>query len=112
MAAAYVRTITGMPIADPTGGYRCYRREVLTSINLNSIISNGYSFLVEMAHTTWMKGFRIKEIPITFEDRRSGYSKMSMDIFKESLWIVWKLAFRHKFRRKPLQSAQEATCEQ
>jgi dolichol-phosphate mannosyltransferase len=62
-----------------------------------------------MAYTTWIKGFRIKEIPITFEDRRSGYSKMSMDIFKESLWIVWKLAFRYKFRRRPLRSGQEAT---
>lgn len=101
MAAAYVRIITGIPVTDPTGGYRCYRREVLAAIDLDSIISNGYSFLVETAHTTWMKGFRIKEIPITFEDRRSGYSKMNLDIFQESLWIVWKLTLRHGFRRTP-----------
>ncbi|MFC1498201.1 polyprenol monophosphomannose synthase [Verrucomicrobiota bacterium] len=101
-AATYVRIITGIPIADPTGGYRCYRREVLTEIDLDTVISNGYSFLVEMAHTAWMKGFRIKEVPITFEDRRAGYSKMNLDIFRESLWIVWKLAFRHGFRRRPM----------
>ncbi len=100
-AATYVRTITGIPVTDPTGGYRCYRREVLTTIDLDAVASNGYSFLVEMAHTTWMNGFRIEEIPITFVDRRSGYSKMNMDIFKESLWMVWRLAFRHGFRRAP-----------
>jgi dolichol-phosphate mannosyltransferase len=101
MAAAYVRLITGLPVADPTGGYRCYRREVLKKIDLDSVMSNGYSFLVEMAHKTWMKGFRIREIPITFEDRRSGYSKMNFGIFRESLWLVWKLAFRQGLRRRP-----------
>jgi dolichol-phosphate mannosyltransferase len=101
MAGTYVRFTTGIPVSDPTGGYRCYRRAVLTEIDLDNIISNGYSFLVEMVHTTWMKGFRIKEVPITFEDRRAGYSKMNLNIFRESLWIVWKLAFRYGFRRKP-----------
>jgi dolichol-phosphate mannosyltransferase len=101
LAATYVRVITGMPVHDPTGGYRCYRSEALAAINLDAVMSDGYSFLVEMAYTTWMKGFRIVEVPITFEDRRSGYSKMTMDIFRESLWIVWKLALRHGFRRRP-----------
>lgn len=100
-AATYVRLITGLPVTDPTGGYKCYRREVLTEIDLDTIISNGYSFQVEMSHTAWMNGFRIKEIPITFEDRRSGYSKMSGDILREALWIVWKLAFRYGWRRRP-----------
>jgi dolichol-phosphate mannosyltransferase len=100
-AASYVRLITGMPVTDPTGGYKCYRRAVLAAIDLDSIISNGYSFQVEMTHTAWMKGFRIAEIPITFVDRRSGYSKMSTVIFKEALWMVWKLAFRNAFRRSP-----------
>jgi len=100
-AATYVRLITGMPVTDPTGGFKCYRREVLTSIDLDSIISNGYSFQVEMTYNVWLKGFRIVEIPITFVDRRSGYSKMSKAILKEALWIVWKLAFRHGFRRTP-----------
>jgi len=100
-AATYVRLITGMPVTDPTGGFKCYRRNVLKAIDLDSIMSNGYSFQVEMTHTAWIKGFRIAEIPILFEDRRSGYSKMNTDIFREALWIVWKLAFRHGFVRRP-----------
>ncbi len=101
-AAKYVQIITGLPVTDPTGGYKCYRREVLEAIKLDSIISNGYSFQVETTHSAWMLGFRIKEVPITFEDRRSGYSKMSTKIFNEALWIVWKLVFRYGPRRKPL----------
>lgn len=100
-AASYVRLITGMPVTDPTGGFKCYRRRVLEAINLDKVMSNGYSFQVEMTHTAWMKGFRIAEIPITFVDRRAGYSKMSSSIFKEALWMVWKLALRNKFRRRP-----------
>ncbi|MCX7591380.1 MAG: polyprenol monophosphomannose synthase [Kiritimatiellae bacterium] len=101
MAATYVRAITGLPVHDPTGGYRCYRREVLEAVGLDQIMSNGYSFLVEMVHSAWMHGFRVVEIPIVFEERRSGYSKMSFDIFRESFWIVWRVAFRYGFRRRP-----------
>ncbi|MBL7114507.1 MAG: polyprenol monophosphomannose synthase [Kiritimatiellae bacterium] len=100
-AALYVRMITGMPVTDPTGGFKCYRRNVLSAIDLDIIQSNGYSFQVEMTHTTWNKGFCIAEIPITFVDRRAGYSKMNSVIFKEALWMVWKLALRNHFRRKP-----------
>jgi len=100
-AANYIRVITGMPVTDPTGGYKCYRREVLCAIDLDSVISNGYSFQVEMTHIAWMRGFRVVEIPITFEDRRSGYSKMNTSILREALWLVWKLALRHGFRRTP-----------
>ena len=100
-AATYVRLITGMPISDPTGGFKCFRRAVLESIPLDDIIANGYSFQVEMTHRAWMRGFRIGEVPITFVDRRTGYSKMSSDIFKEALWLVWKLALRNHFRRTP-----------
>lgn len=100
-AATYVRIITGMPVTDPTGGFKCYRREVLEAIDLDSIISNGYSFQVEMSHTTWLKGFRIAEIPIVFEDRHAGYSKMNSAIAKEALWLVWKLALRTGFHRRP-----------
>ncbi|MBC8453925.1 polyprenol monophosphomannose synthase [PVC group bacterium] len=100
-AALYVKLITGVPVTDPTGGFKCFRREVLEAINLSSIVSNGYSFQVEMTHTAWMKGFRITEIPITFVDRRAGYSKMASGIVKEALTLVWKLAFRNKFRRTP-----------
>ncbi len=101
-AATYVRLITGMPVHDPTGGFKCFRRAVLESMNLDKVMSSGYSFQVELTHTAWIKGFRIKEIPIIFEDRRSGYSKMNKDIMMEALRIVWKLAFRYRFRRKPL----------
>lgn len=100
-AATYVHLITGVPVTDPTGGFKCFRREVLEAIDLNAIESSGYSFQVEMTHTAWMKGFRITEIPITFVDRRAGYSKMDSKIFKEALVLVWKLAFRNGFRRKP-----------
>lgn len=100
-AGSYVRLITGMPISDPTGGFKCFRRRVLEAIDLDSIVSNGYSFQVEMTHTAWMKGFRVKEVPITFLDRETGYSKMSAAIAREALTLVWKLAFRHGFRRRP-----------
>ncbi|MCE9616209.1 MAG: polyprenol monophosphomannose synthase [Lentisphaerae bacterium] len=100
-ASTYVRLITGMPITDPTGGFKCFRREVLESIDLDNVMSSGYSFQVEMTHSAWMQGFRIKEIPIIFEDRRSGYSKMNRDIATEALRIVWKLALRNRFRRTP-----------
>jgi dolichol-phosphate mannosyltransferase len=100
-AALYVRLITGMPVTDPTGGFKCFRRRVLQAIDLAKVISSGYSFQVEMTHTAWMCGFRVAEIPIVFEDRRSGYSKMNRAIFKEALWMVWKLALQNGFRRRP-----------
>jgi len=99
--AMYVKLITGMPIEDPTGGYKCFHRRVLESIPLEKIKCNGYSFQIEMTHTAWMQGFRLKEIPITFEDRRSGYSKMSPKIVREALRKVWLLLFRNGFRRSP-----------
>jgi dolichol-phosphate mannosyltransferase len=97
--AFYVRTLTGMPFSDPTGGFKCYRRRVLECLHLDRIRSNGYSFQIETTYNAWMNGFRIAEIPITFEDRRSGYSKMSVHIFREALWLVWRLALRNCFRR-------------
>lgn len=100
-AGFYVQIITGMPFTDPTGGFKCYRRAVLETIDLDRIRSNGYSFQIEMTHTAWMLGFRIVEVPITFEERRSGLSKMSTDIVREALWMVWKLLYRCRFRRHP-----------
>jgi dolichol-phosphate mannosyltransferase len=84
-AAAYVKWITGMPFTDPTGGFKCFRRGLLESIDLDSIRSNGYSFQIEMTHTAWRRGFSIAEVPIVFEERRSGISKMSSDIVREAL---------------------------
>jgi dolichol-phosphate mannosyltransferase len=100
-AATYVWIITGMPVTDPTGGYKCYRREVLEAINLDRVMSNGYSFQVEMTHSAWTMGFRIAEVPIVFVDRRSGYSKMNRAILQEALMLVWKLALRNGLRRRP-----------
>lgn len=93
-AAKYVRFITGMPLNDPTGGFKCFRREVLEKIDLDDIISDGYSFQIEMNFRTWCNNFRIKEIPIIFTDRRSGHSKMSKKIVWEAIFTVWKLKFK------------------
>lgn len=100
-AGVFVRAVTGMPIMDPTGGFKCFRREVLEAIDFGKITSSGYSFQIEMSHNAWMKGFKIVEIPITFEDRRAGCSKMSKNIAVEAFFKVWKLAAAHWFRRTP-----------
>jgi dolichol-phosphate mannosyltransferase len=96
-----VRLVTGLPITDPTGGFKCFRRAVLEAIDLNAIHSNGYSFQIEMTHKAWMLGFRVGEVPIIFVDRREGHSKISRNIVWEALWVVWKLAAAHGFRRSP-----------
>jgi dolichol-phosphate mannosyltransferase len=100
-ASYYVRVITGLPVADPTGGFKCFRRSVLEAIELDRVRSNGYAFQVEMTYKAWMKGFRIKEIPIMFTDRFAGRSKMSGRIVREALWMTWALAASHGFRRWP-----------
>lgn len=89
----YARLILNLPIADSTGGFRCYRREVLETIDLDTIHSNGYSFQIEMAYRARRAGFTIGEIPIIFPDRRVGQSKMSRRIVAEALITVWKLRF-------------------
>lgn len=101
-AAIYVRMITGMPFTDPTGGFKCFRRCVLEAIPLADIESSGYSFQVEMTHTAWRIGCPIVEVPIVFEERRSGASKMSKNIIYEALGIVWKLFFRAHFKSRPV----------
>lgn len=93
-ANKYTRFVTGMPIEDATGGYKCFRRRVLEAINLNKIKSNGYSFQIEMNYKTWKLGFRIKEVPIIFMDREKGHSKMSRKIVREAVIMVWKLRLR------------------
>jgi dolichol-phosphate mannosyltransferase len=93
-ASIYTRVITGMPVMDPTGGFKCFRRVVLENIDLDGIKSNGYSFQIEMNFKTYKKNFRIKEIPIVFMDRVEGVSKMSKKIVREAITMVWKLRFR------------------
>ena len=100
-AGLYVKIILGMPFTDPTGGFKCFTRRVLEAIDLDHINSNGYSFQVEMTHRAWMKGFKIVETPIVFEERRSGESKMSKRIVFEALAEVWRLFFSARCRRKP-----------
>jgi dolichol-phosphate mannosyltransferase len=96
-ASIYTRVITGMPVMDATGGFKCFRREVLESINLDKIKSNGYSFQIEMNFKTFKKNFKIKEIPIVFMDRVEGVSKMSKQIVHEAVTMVWILRFRAIF---------------
>ena len=90
-ANKYSQIITGLPIKDCTGGFKCFRREVLEAINLDKIASDGYSFQIEMNFKAWKKGFKICEIPIVFADREAGSSKMSKKIIREAIWMVWKL---------------------
>jgi dolichol-phosphate mannosyltransferase len=98
-ANIYTRIITGMPVHDATAGFKCYRRAVLESMNLDAIISNGYAFQIETNFRAWKKGFTLKEIPITFVDRRVGVSKMSKSIVYEAVFMVWKLKFLSIFNR-------------
>ncbi len=90
-ANVYARWVTGLMLWDSTGGYKCYRRAVLAAIDLDQVRSNGYSFQIEMSFRAWRKGFRIKEITITFADRNVGRSKMSGGIVREAVWMVWRL---------------------
>ena len=87
----YARTILGLSLRDLTGGFKCFRRQVLESIDLDAVKSNGYSFQIEMTYRARCKGFRICETPIVFEDRTAGKSKMSRKIFLEAVLMVWKL---------------------
>ena len=105
-AAKYVQIITGMPITDPTGGFKCFRRNTLAGINLNAVRSNGYSFQIEMTHKVWRKGLRIAEVPIIFTDRCEGRSKMSGHIVREALLMVWRLLVQNGFRRSPLPASK------
>jgi dolichol-phosphate mannosyltransferase len=97
-ANIYTRIVTGLPLKDSTGGFKCFRREVLQELPLDTIRSDGYSFQIEMNFFCWKKGFRIKEIPIIFEDRRVGISKMSRRIIWEAAFMVWRLRFMNPRR--------------
>jgi len=98
-ANVYTRFVTGLPLHDATGGFKCYRRKVLESIDLEKIKSNGYAFQIEMSYKAWKKGFRLAEIPIVLLDRTSGISKMSRSIVREALVMLLTLRFRSIFHR-------------
>ena len=93
-ANQYARIVTGLPLDDSTGGFKCFRRRVLEAIALDRVKSNGYSFQIEMSFLAWKKGFRLREIPIVFTDRVEGQSKMSKKIVREAIWMVWWLRLR------------------
>jgi len=90
-ASIYTRMITGMPVSDPTGGYKCFRVSTLEALDLDRVKSQGYSFQIEMNYRVWKKGFVISEIPIVFVDRTVGKSKMTRKNIVEAIWIVWWL---------------------
>lgn len=98
-ANIYARGVTGLPVFDATGGFKCFRRIVLESIDLDDVRSNGYAFQIEMSFRAWRKGFRIVEIPIVFFDRTKGSSKMSKKIVREAVWMVWRLRLWGLLRR-------------
>jgi dolichol-phosphate mannosyltransferase len=89
----YARFVTRLPVRDATGGFNCWRREVMESLDFSRIESNGYTFQIELKLRAWRKGFSLTEIPIIFEERESGESKMSKRIVREAIWKVWKLRF-------------------
>lgn len=93
-ANIYTRVITGLPVHDTTGGFKCFRRKVLESIDLDKVKSNGYAFQIEMNFKAWKNKFRVGEIPIIFHDRVKGSSKMSKKIVREAIFMVWKLRLR------------------
>lgn len=90
-ANVYTRIVTGLPVRDATGGFKCFRKQTLESINLDAIKSNGYIFQIEVSMRAWKRGLRITEIPIVFTDRQHGASKMSKRIVREAIWKVWYL---------------------
>jgi len=96
----YSRIVLGAPIKDFTGGFKCFRRETLEKLNLDKIVSNGYSFQVELNYKVWLKGMKIKETPIIFEDRTLGKSKMSKKIFLEAILKVLWMRKNKKFLKE------------
>lgn len=98
-ANLYVRWITRMPLTDATGGFKCFRKEVLAALPLEQVRSNGYAFQVEISYRAWRKGFRLAEVPIIFVDRFEGASKMSKAIVREAVWMVWWLRLAALFGR-------------
>ncbi len=95
----YARVITRLPVRDGTGGFNCFHRKVLETLDLSRIESNGYSFQIELKLRAWRNGFSLKEIPIVFTERDTGESKMSKKIVREAVWKVWKLRFLDLFGR-------------
>ena len=103
MANIYARLITGVPITDLTGGVKAWRSDLLKQIELQAVTADGYGFQIEMNTRAWCTGARVKEIPIVFEERRVGQSKLSKEVILEAVWLVWKL----RFQRRTFQNTQQ-----
>jgi dolichol-phosphate mannosyltransferase len=110
LANIYARLLTGIPLKDLTSGFKCFRKEVLQSIDFEHIESDGYSFQIEVNFICWQKEFRICEIPIAFEERRAGISKMSRKIAKEANTMLWRIALQRLRRRKLPVSSNKNKC--
>jgi dolichol-phosphate mannosyltransferase len=100
-ANVYTRWITGLPVRDATGGFKCFRRRALEAVNLDRVTSDGYAFQIEMTYKIWRLGLRVREIPITFVDRRAGVSKMDRRIVWEAAGLVWRLRLMRLFGQIP-----------
>ncbi len=98
-ASVYVRKVTGMPVRDTTAGFVCYHRRVLERMDLDKINFVGYAFQIEMKFTAWKLGFKLKEVPIIFTDRKKGQSKMSSSIFKEAIFGVLFMKIKSWFKK-------------
>ncbi|HEV8600111.1 MAG TPA: polyprenol monophosphomannose synthase [Gemmatimonadales bacterium] len=98
-ANVYARWVTGLPLTDSTGGFKCFRKEVLAAIPLEQVRSNGYAFQIEMSFRAWRKGYKLVEVPIVFVDRTEGTSKMNKAIVREAVWMVWWLRLARVFGR-------------
>jgi dolichol-phosphate mannosyltransferase len=96
-ASIYTRIITGLDVLDVTGGFKCFTRTALEELDLDRVISNGYSFQIELNFKVWSKGLKIKEVPIIFTERRDGQSKMHGGIVKEAIFAVFMLRIRKIF---------------
>lgn len=105
-ANLFSRIVTGLPVTDATGGYKCFRRGLLEALDLDRIRSDGYSFQIEVSYWAWRKGFRISEIPIVFVDRRAGISKMNRRIIREAVFVVLRLGWLRLFSR-PARAARD-----
>lgn len=106
--STYARLVLGLHVRDLTGGFKCFRREVLEAIDLDSIRSRGYAFQVEMTYRTIVQGFTVTEFPIVFRERRSGASKMGLPIVFEAAWRVPALRLRRSGERSPARKGASA----
>lgn len=101
LAARFVRLVTGMPLSDPTSGFRCFRRRALEAILAQPVISHGYSFHIEIVHKAWRSGMKIEEVPIFYTERTHGMTKINSTIIIEALWITFRLLIQNNFSRRP-----------